>query len=97
MGKLGVGMKALWNFLDGWKSWIVAVVAVYKLACHDCAGAGYIDAAQSALGWNSITGAFDPKEALAAIAVIVALGHRLIKAILQYRAGVPIADLHSGS
>lgn len=95
MGKLGPGLKALWNFLDGWKSWIVAIVAVYKLNCHACATSGYLDAAVSALGWNTVTGAFDPVEFLKAAGVLLAIGHRLLKGIKEYRAGVPLADVHS--
>lgn len=95
MGKLGPGAKAVWTFLDGWKSWIVAIVAVYKLACHECSTSGYLDAGVNALGWNTVTGAFDPKEALAAGLVLIALGHRLWKAIQQYRAGIPVEKLNS--
>lgn len=95
MGKFGPGLKATWNFLDGWKSWIVAIVAVYKLMCATCAGAGYVDAILHALGYDTVTAAFDPKQAAMAFGVLVALGHHLAKAVQQYRAGVPVQDIHS--
>lgn len=95
MGKLGAPFKAVWEFADGWKSWAVALVAVYKLVCVQCASVGYVDASLGALGWDRVTGAFDAKEAVAAGAVIVALGHKLVKAVKQYKAGVPVVDLQS--
>lgn len=95
VGKLGSGMKTVWQLLDGWKTWLVAIVALYRLACESCATSGYLDAAINALGWNTVTGAFDAREALAAGAVLVALGHRLWKAIKQYRAGRPATQLLS--
>lgn len=95
LGKLGAGPKLAWTFLDGWKSWIVAVVAVYKLWCHDCSSASYADVAMNALGFNSVTAAFDPKEALMAVMVIVALGHKLVKAVQQFRNGTPVVLLNS--
>jgi hypothetical protein len=97
LGKLGGFMKSVWTILDGWKSWIVAVVAVYKLACHDCGGAGYAVAAIHALGWDTVTAAFDPAQALAAGLVIVALGHRVVKAVRQYRAGVPMEYVNTNT
>lgn len=90
MGKLGSIAKSAWTFLDGWKSWIVAVVAVYKLACHDCGGAGYAAAVIHALGWDTVTAAFDPAQALAAGLVVIALGHKVVKAVRQYSTGVPM-------
>ncbi len=95
MGKLGAVPKAVWGFLDGWKSYVVAVVSDYKLVCVNCASSGYLDASLSALGWDRVSGAFDAQEAVTAGLVIVALGHKLVKAYKQYKAGVPIADLQS--
>lgn len=95
MGKLGAVPKAVWGFLDGWKSYIVAVVAVYKLVYPQGAVVGGLDATVSALGWDRVSGAFDPQEAVMAAGVLVALGHKLVKAAKQYKAGVPIADLQS--
>lgn len=93
MGKLGTAARVIWQFLDGWKSWIVAIVAVYKLACHACSTSGYLDAAINALGWDTVQRAFDPQEALAAALVLIALGHRLWKAVQQYRGGRTVKDL----
>lgn len=93
-GKLGAGTKAIWQFLDGWKSWIVAIVAVWKLVCASCASTGYADAIINALGWNVVENAFDPKQAVTAAFVVVAIAHRLIKAIREYRAGVALKDLN---
>lgn len=90
MGKLGNAAKKVWNFLDGWKTFIVAIVATYKLMCHDCAGAGYANAIVSALGWDAVTGAFDPAQAAMALGFAIAIGHRLLKAVRQYRTGVPM-------
>lgn len=95
MGKLGAGPKLVWTFLDGWKSWIVALILAYKLWCHGCASGSYLDVAVNALGWSDVQGAFDPKEFLLAVGFLVAVGHRLLKAIKQFRAGVPVALLNS--
>lgn len=90
------GSGWLWRLLDGWKTWIVAVVALVKLVCVDCGPSmGYVDAIIRALGWDGVAGAFDPKEALAAALVLIALGHKLLKAIAQFRAGAKLADLQT--
>jgi len=94
MGKLGAGAAYAWRLLDGWKSWIVAVIATYKLMCASCATAGYLAAVQHALGWDSVTGAFDPSQFAAALAVIVALWHHLYKGVQQYSSGVPLDKVH---
>lgn len=95
MGKLGGGAKALWNFLDGWKTWIWAVVMAAKIAFPNFPAWGYVDAAAAAIHWNALAPAVDPG-ALAQWGTFgIAVGHRLIKAIREYRAGVPIADIHS--
>lgn len=86
-------LKTAWSVADGWKTWIVAIVAVYKLACVDCATNGYIDAGIKALGWNNETGAFDAKEALSAFLVILALGHKVLKAYHENKAGIPLAEV----
>ena len=94
MGKLGAAASWAWKFLDGWKSWLVAVVATWKLVCQNCAGSGYAETALKAAGWDDVAGAFDPASAAQAFAVMVALGHRLLKAVQQYRAGRPIEELN---
>lgn len=95
MGKFGSNLKSLWQFLDGWKSWLVAVILTIKVVCADCAGIGYIDAILKALGWDPTIVAFDPAQAAMALGVLVAIGHRLAKAVAQYRAGRPLVALLS--
>jgi hypothetical protein len=97
MGKLGTAGKAVWNFLDGWKTWIWAVVMALKIAFPQLPVWGYVDAAAGALGWNAVAPAVDPGQLVQWGTFAIAVGHRLKKAIDQSRAGVPIADLHSGS
>lgn len=97
VGKLGAGAKSLWNFLDGWKTWIWAVVMALKIAFPAWPVWGYVDAAAVALGWNSVAPAVDPGQLVQWGTFGLAVGHRLKKAVDQYRAGVPLADVHSGS
>lgn len=92
VGKLGTA----WEALSGWKSWIVAVVAVWKLMCQDCAtSSGYADAILKGIGWSDTAAAFDPAQAAMALGVAVALGHKLVKAVQEFRAGVPAKLLQS--
>jgi hypothetical protein len=95
MGTLGSGAKFVWGMLNGWKSWIVALVAVYKLMCANCATSGYLTAVLGAVGWNSVTAAFDPEQFVTALAVFIALFHKIVKAYQEYRAGVPVVDIQS--
>ena len=90
VGKMGAAAKSVWGFFDGWKSWIVAVVAVYKLAFPQAAYLGYLDSALLSLGWDQAAQAFDPKQAMEAGLVLAALGHRFMKAVREWRAGVPL-------
>jgi hypothetical protein len=95
MGKLGEFAKALWRFLDGWKTWIWAIVMALKTAFPALPIWGYVDAAAAAVHWNALVPAVDPDAMVQWGTFTIAVGHRLIKAWRQWRAGVPIQDIHS--
>jgi len=95
MGKLGPALKAIWNALDGWKTWIIAVAMALHQVFPGWAAWGYFDAVANAIGWSSVAPAVDPGQLAAAALFLVATGHRLWKAVRAYRAGVPLADIHS--
>jgi hypothetical protein len=96
-GKLGAGAKALWNFLDGWKTWIWAVIMALKLAFPHVPVWDYVDAAASALGWSHVLPAVDPGQIVQWATFALAVGHKFVKAIRAYRAGVPVADIGSAN
>lgn len=94
-GKLGSGAKGIWQALDGWKTWIVAIVLALKIMFPSAPVWGYASAIFGALGWNSVTPEVSP-DALAGWGLfLVAVGHRLWKALAQIRAGVPFKDVLS--
>lgn len=97
MGKLGAFGKAVWNFLDGWKTWIWAIVMALKAAFPQLPFWGYVDSIASAIGWNHLAPAIDPGQLVQWATFGVAIGHKLLKAIAQFRAGVPITQLNSPS
>lgn len=92
MGKIP---SAIWRFLDGWKTWIWAVVMALKTAYPQWGIWGSVDAFAGYLGWSSVDPAFDPGQAVQWITFAVAVGHRFWKAVQDFRAGLPISSLLS--
>lgn len=93
-GKLGAGAKTVWQFLDGWKTWIWAVAMALKTAFPAWPCWGYVAAAASAIGWSDVVPAVDPGQLVQWGTFALATGHKLQKAIAQYRSGVPLVELH---
>ena len=96
--KIIVGkVKSMGNvlkFLQGWKTWIWAVVMALHQAFPHWPVWGLVDSVASGLGIQA-TPAFDPGAAVAAVTFLWAAGDHLWQAIRQYRSGVPLSELHS--
>lgn len=93
----GKSMGKIWQALNGWKTWLMAIVMILELVSQGTAyegPLGYVRSAANALGWKDLAPAVDPGVTSAAILTLIAVGHKLVKAVRQYRAGVPIGLLH---
>lgn len=88
---------AVWEFFSGWKTWLMALVLLAEVLCegHGCATPlSYVRSGANAAGWGSVAPAFDAGLVAAAFGTLLATGHKLVKAVKQYRAGVPLAELN---
>jgi hypothetical protein len=94
--KLKALPKDLWAFLDGWKTWIWAVAMALKTVFPAWPIWSVVDSIANVIGWSDVIPAVDPDQLVQWVWFAVAVGHRLAKAIAQYRAGVPIQGLLSG-
>jgi hypothetical protein len=82
-GKLGAIAKAVWTFLDGKKTVIMAVLLAVEayMRAHGGVGIlGYADVVTHAIGWDSVTPAVNPSDLVAWAGMTIALGHKLVKA-----------------
>lgn len=86
----------LWRFLDGWKTWLWAIVEALKIAFPSWPIWGFVDSVANSVGWQHLVPAIDPGQLVQWGTFAIAIGHRLYKAVQQYRAGVPVVALNSG-
>ena len=87
--------KWLWTFLDGWKTWIWAVAMALKTWHPEWGIWGTVDALAAYVGWDSIAPAIDPGQLFQWATFAVATVHKFLKALAEYRAGVPLTNLLS--
>lgn len=82
-----------WQFLDGHKTLIVAVMLAVQRARPDWSGWTYWDATAHALGWDSVAPAIDPEALFTFGLAAFALSHRAVKIYRELRAGIPVLDI----
>ena len=82
-GKSGDAAKAVWAFLDGKKTFIWTGVMAAKLMFPHLAIWSMVDAAAKAIGWSDIAPVVDPNQLVTWIALGIALGHKLEKALKE--------------
>lgn len=82
-GKSGNAAKAVWAFLDGKKTFIWTGVMAAKLMFPHLAIWSMVDAAAKAIGWSDIAPVVDPNQLVTWIALGIALGHKLEKALKE--------------
>jgi hypothetical protein len=81
-GKLGDTAKAIWGFMDGKKTIIMAILLAWEAYARAHGGAGffgYVDAITHAIGWDQVTPAVNPSDLAEWAALSLALGHKLVK------------------
>jgi membrane glycosyltransferase len=91
-------LKLVWTFLSGWKRVIVLLLFVAQSVCASFGITGpfqYLGMLLSALGWSASDAAMDPSVVSGAVLTLIAVGHAIVKAWREWRAGVPA--LHVGS
>lgn len=76
----------MWKLLDGWKTVIVAVIASLQLLFPAFPGFHYVTLALQAIGWAGVHPAVDPGQVALFISTVVAVGHRILKYVSQYKA-----------
>jgi hypothetical protein len=94
MGKLGAAVKWTWNALSGWKTFIVAALLIAQTIWPEMPAFHWFGVLLDGVGWSKVVPAVDPDEAAKQILGAVALGHKLVKAYRQLKAGVPVVELH---
>lgn len=94
-GKMGKSAQVVWQYLSGWKSFIVLAVLIGHQVFPSFQGFGYVDSVIGALGWSTATLPADPAQCVAVGAAALALGHKLWKAAAEIRAGIKLRDLQS--
>lgn len=75
-------LKKVWNFLDGKKSMIMAVVGTTEilLKSHGVIGPiGVIDTMAKVAGWDQVAPAVDPGQLALIAGTLIAMGHKVIK------------------
>lgn len=95
MGKLGTVPKSVWGFLDGWKLFLWSGVVALKAFFPDLPVWGMVDSGASAIGWDKLVPLIDPDALLQWGTLGIAMGHKVVKAYKEAKAGVPAAELLS--
>jgi hypothetical protein len=90
--------SAVLKFLDGWKTWLVALVlTLFELAKMN-GGSDYTEFAckvMEAFEWQCGDTAFNPATIAGALFALWALMHKLIKAGRQAKAGATLTEINS--
>ena len=95
VGKFKEAGVYAWKLIDGWKTWLWAIIQALKIAFPTLSCWGYVDAAANSIGWQHLAPAVDPGQLVTLVTGCIAVGHKAWKAYKQFKAGVPIVDLQS--
>ena len=83
----------VWQFLDGWKTWIWAVVVAAKMWWPDLGVWTTVDSLAAWAGWSNVNPAVDPGQLVQWVTFAIAVGHKFLKAVQEYNSGVPVVAL----
>lgn len=95
MSKLIAFGTWIWKALDGWKTWIWAVTIALEHAFPGLGCWQWVDGAAKFVHLDTVVPAVDPDQLVKWGTFAIAIGHRLVKAWHQWRAGVPLVSVHS--
>mgnify|MGYP001290542709 CR=1 FL=1 len=79
-GKMGSGVKRVWVFLDGKKTFLWLGVTVIQLKFPNLPFWGFINAAAHQIGWDTAVPGVDAGQLVDVLTLAIALGHKLAKA-----------------